>query len=69
MKDSGEWGRLSPEAKRLVDKMIQDGKRDGLALPEGKRSELSELKKQLSQACIEFSKNCNEENVVFPLLT
>ncbi|KAH6893805.1 Metalloprotease [Coprinopsis sp. MPI-PUGE-AT-0042] len=39
------------------------GTRAGLALPEEKRTELMKLKKDLSQTCLEFSKNFNEEKV------
>ncbi|KAI0030424.1 metallopeptidase MepB [Vararia minispora EC-137] len=53
---------LTQEEERLVDKMILDGKRAGLALPEAKRTVLTDLKKQLSQVTLEFSKNANEEN-------
>ncbi|CCM01864.1 uncharacterized protein FIBRA_03935 [Fibroporia radiculosa] len=60
IKASGET--LAPEEQRLVDKMILDGKRAGLALPEKEREELTKLKKELSQASLEFSKNFNEEN-------
>ena len=55
IKASGEWDKLSSEEKKLVDKMILDGKRAGLALPEKKRNDLMALKKELSQACLEFS--------------
>jgi metallopeptidase MepB len=55
IKESGEWDKLSSEEKRLVDKMILDGKRAGLALPEKERNELVALKKELSQTCLEFS--------------
>ena len=34
---------------------ILDGTRAGLALPEKKRDELTTLKKELSQVCLEFS--------------
>ena len=64
MKASGDWEKLSPEAKRLVEKSILDGKRAGLDLPENERMELMALKKALSQVCLEFSKNFNEEKVV-----
>ncbi|KAF8650117.1 hypothetical protein AX16_005354 [Volvariella volvacea WC 439] len=64
IKASGQWEKLSAEDKRLVEKMILDGTRSGLALPEEKRKELTELKKELSQVCLEFSKNFNEENSV-----
>ncbi|KAI0322042.1 hypothetical protein OF83DRAFT_1274330 [Amylostereum chailletii] len=53
---------LTPEEQRLVDKMIMDGKRAGLALAENQRNELKQLKKALSQITLEFSKNANEEN-------
>ncbi len=55
LKESGDWEKLSAEEKRLVDKMILDGKRAGLALPEKERTELTTLKKELSQICLEFS--------------
>lgn len=53
IKDSGR--KLTPEEQRLVDKMIQDGTRAGLALPEKERTELMALKKELSNSCLEFS--------------
>ncbi|KAB5588390.1 Metallopeptidase MepB [Ceratobasidium theobromae] len=53
--------KLSPEEQRLVDKMILDGRRAGLALPEDKREELKKLKKELSIVCTDFGRNFNEE--------
>lgn len=47
--------KLSTEEQRLVEKMIQDGTRAGLALPEREREKLTTLKKDLSTACLEFS--------------
>jgi len=55
IKDKGEWDKLSPEDQRLVEKMILDGKRAGLALPEAERNELMTLKKELSQVCLDFT--------------
>ena len=46
--------KLSAEQRRLVEKMILDGTRAGLALPEDQRNQLSELKKELSKLCVEF---------------
>ncbi len=46
---------LSPEEKRLVEKSVQEGTRAGLALPDDKREQLTKLKKELSQTCLEFS--------------
>ena len=54
MKEKGEWERLGPEEKRLVDKMILDGKRAGLTLPEKERNELMALQKSLSQTSLDF---------------
>ena len=47
--------KLNPEEQRLVEKMIQDGARAGLSLPEADRERLTEWKKELSQVCLEFS--------------
>ncbi|PPQ89666.1 hypothetical protein CVT25_013853 [Psilocybe cyanescens] len=62
IKESGQWEKLSSEEQRLVEKMVLDGTRAGLALPKEKREELTNLKKELSQVCLEFHKNFNEEN-------
>ncbi|KAH9480466.1 Thimet oligopeptidase [Psilocybe cubensis] len=62
VKESGQWDKLSPEEQRLVEKLVLDGTRAGLALPKEKRDELTNLKKELSQVCLEFHKNFNEEN-------
>ncbi|KAH8104630.1 metallopeptidase MepB [Cristinia sonorae] len=59
IKRSGK--KLNAEEQRLVEKMILDGTRAGLALPEEKRNELSKLQKEVSQVSLEFSKNFNEE--------
>lgn len=62
IKKSGK--QLTPEEQRLVDKMILDGKRAGLALPEDDRERLMKLKKELSQTCLEFSVSIlHSENV------
>ncbi|KAK7468962.1 metalloendopeptidase [Stygiomarasmius scandens] len=59
---SGEWDELNAEERRLVDKMILDGKRAGLALGDEKRQQLAVLKTELSKLCLECRKNANEEN-------
>ncbi|KAJ7254409.1 hypothetical protein B0H12DRAFT_1115452 [Mycena haematopus] len=64
MKSSGLWENLSSEEQRLVDKMILAGKRAGLGLPEAERNTLTTLQKELSQVCLEFDKNFNEEKGV-----
>jgi Zn-dependent oligopeptidase len=62
-KSSGEWEKLSPEAQRLAEEMLLDGKRAGLDLPEAQRKELEVLKKELEQRCLDFSTNYAKENV------
>ncbi|KAG2081065.1 hypothetical protein BD769DRAFT_1784425 [Suillus cothurnatus] len=62
LRKSGEWQKLSDEQRRLVEKMVLDGKRAGLALPEKEREILMKLKKELLQACLDFSNNFNEED-------
>ncbi len=47
--------KLNQEEQRLVEKMVQDGTRAGLSLPEADRERLTEWKKELSQVCLEFS--------------
>ena len=56
---AGDLSR-EPEQARLADKIILDGKRNGLDLPEDKRKELENLKKELSGLCVKFQKTCNE---------
>ncbi|KAF8311667.1 metallopeptidase MepB [Cantharellus anzutake] len=53
--------KLAPEENRLVEKLLLDGKRNGLDLPEETRNQVATLKKELSNTCTEFSKNFNEE--------
>jgi Zn-dependent oligopeptidase len=55
IKTLGQWEKLSVEDQRLVEKMLLDGKRAGLALPHREREELVSLKKELNQVCMEFS--------------
>ncbi|PPQ91638.1 hypothetical protein CVT25_013193 [Psilocybe cyanescens] len=62
IKESGKWDALEAEERRLVEKMILDGRRAGLALPPQKQEELKTLKKELSQVSLDYMKNFNEEN-------
>jgi Zn-dependent oligopeptidase len=52
---------LSPEDYRLLKKMELEFRRNGLALPPAQRDELKTLKKRLSDLCIDFQKNINED--------
>ena len=54
--------KLESESQRLIEKTHKDYIRNGLGLPAGpKRDRYKEIKKRLSQLCIVFSKNLNEE--------
>lgn len=55
LRKTGAWDTLSAEQKRLVEKMLLDGKRDGLALEkEEDKEKLKILKDELSDACLKF---------------
>lgn len=55
LRKTGTWDTLSAEQKRLVEKMLLDGKRAGLALGNKEDKEkLKILKDQLSDACLTF---------------
>lgn len=45
---------LDPEERRLVERMVLDGTRAGLALPEADRERLIKLKKEIEQASMAF---------------
>ncbi|KAF8128561.1 hypothetical protein EV363DRAFT_1432961 [Boletus edulis] len=63
LRKTGAWDALSAEQKRLVDKMLLDGKRAGLGVEsKEEREKLKRLKDDLSDACLKFTQNFNEEN-------
>lgn len=56
LRKTGAWDELSAEQKRLVEKMLLDGKRAGLALEiKEDKEKLKILKDQLSEACLKFT--------------
>merc|ERR1719354_1543396 len=56
---TGEAANLKPELKRYLDKMIIEGKRNGLNLAEEEREKI--IKKRISELGVNFNKNLNED--------
>lgn len=53
---------LDAPSQRLLDRFLRDKRRAGLALPEDKQAKFKELKTKISNLCIEFAKNLDEEH-------
>ncbi|KAM9841050.1 neurolysin, mitochondrial [Aulostomus maculatus] len=53
---------VSPEEKRLVDRLVTVGRRNGLHLPRATQEEIKRISKRISELAIEFNKNLNEDN-------
>ncbi|KAI9323370.1 hypothetical protein BX666DRAFT_2116999 [Dichotomocladium elegans] len=60
--DKTDLSTLGHEEARMLTKMERSFRRNGLHLPEEKRNEFKELRKQLSQTTIEYTKNWSNEN-------
>jgi Zn-dependent oligopeptidase len=52
---------LDAPSQRLLDRMLRDKRRAGLGLPDNQQTKFKELKTKISNLCIEFHKNCDEE--------
>ena len=57
-------GTLVAEEKRCLDKFLLKGRKNGLETTEELRNAIEKLKQEISDLCIEFQKNLNEENSI-----
>lgn len=60
---------LDADTKRWAERLITLGRKNGLHLSKEIQDKVKEIKKRISELCIEFSKNINEYNPVIELTT
>uniref|UniRef100_A0A8C5GNV6 Thimet oligopeptidase-like n=1 Tax=Gouania willdenowi TaxID=441366 RepID=A0A8C5GNV6_GOUWI len=53
---------VSPEGKRFLDRLVTLGRRKGLHLSKEVQEQIKVTSKLISELCIEFNKNINEDN-------
>lgn len=61
LKYKAKGEQLGPVDQRLLDKQLETFERNGLGLPKEEREKLKALKKRMSELCIQFQQNINED--------
>jgi Zn-dependent oligopeptidase len=68
-KKNGDIQTRDQGSRRLLDKMLETFERNGLDLADERVSELREMKKNISNLCIDFQKNVSENNITVEFTT
>eukprot|EP01134_Creolimax_fragrantissima_P003374 CFRG3374T1 len=55
-----ESGKLKGEAKRYLERILRDYRRNGLHLDSAARAHITEIKNKINELAIDFSKNLND---------
>ncbi|CAM9882111.1 unnamed protein product [Lampetra planeri] len=60
--DADAGGVITAEGRRLLDRLVKTGRRNGLHLPADKQAEIKAIKEKISSLCIDFHTNLTEDN-------
>lgn len=55
-------GKLDAESQRYIERQVLERKLSGLHLDEATRKRVQEINEKISDLCVEYSKNCDEES-------